>query len=85
VVATSRIPLELPGENVFAVPPMGDVALQSDPFQNDAIALFLDRATSVAGAYALTEHNAKTLSQICDVLHGLPLAIELAASWIPVL
>ena len=36
-------------------------------------------------AYALTEHNAKTLGEICDVLHGLPLAIELAASWIPVL
>ncbi len=36
-------------------------------------------------AYALTEHNARTLGEICDVLHGLPLAIELAASWIPVL
>ena len=59
--------------------------LPSDPFESDATALFLDRATSVAGAYALTEHNAKTLGEICDVLHGLPLAIELAASWIPVL
>jgi hypothetical protein len=49
------------------------------------IALFCDRATSVAGAYALTEHNVKTLSEICEVLHGLPLAIELAASWIRVL
>ena len=37
------------------------------------------------GSYALTENNAKTLSEICDVLNGLPLAIELAASWIPVL
>jgi predicted ATPase/DNA-binding CsgD family transcriptional regulator len=83
VLATSRIPLELHAETVFAVPPMGGD--QTDPFQSDAIALFLDRTTSIAGAYALTEQNAKTLSQICDVLHGLPLGIELAASWIPVL
>jgi predicted ATPase/DNA-binding CsgD family transcriptional regulator len=85
VLATSRIPLELPGEQVFAIPPMGGGALRSDPFQSDAIALFSDRASSVAGAYELTEHNAKTLGEICEVLHGLPLAIELAASWIPVL
>ena len=85
VLATSRIPLEIPAEEVFAIPPMGGAALPSDPFESDATALFLDRATSVAGAYALTEHNAKTLGEICDVLHGLPLAIELAASWIRVL
>jgi DNA-binding CsgD family transcriptional regulator len=85
VLATSRIPLELPAEKVFAVPPMGGSSLGSDPFKNDAIALFLDRATSVSGAYALTEHNAQTLSEVCGVLHGLPLGIELAASWIPVL
>jgi non-specific serine/threonine protein kinase len=85
VLATSRIPLDLPVEQVFAVPPMGGIPLRSDPFQSDAIALFLDRATSVAGAYAVTERNARTLSDICDVLHGLPLGIELAASWIRVL
>jgi non-specific serine/threonine protein kinase len=64
---------------------MGGGTLPSDPFESDATALFLDRTTLVAGGYALTEHNAKTLGEICDVLHGLPLAIELAASWIPVL
>jgi predicted ATPase/DNA-binding CsgD family transcriptional regulator len=85
VLTTSRIPLEIPAEEVFAIPPMGGAALPSHPFESDATALFLDRAASVAGAYAMTEHNAKTLGEICDVLHGLPLAIELAASWIPVL
>ncbi|MCE3274719.1 MAG: hypothetical protein K0R13_574, partial [Propionibacteriaceae bacterium] len=85
VLATSRIPLQMPAEEVFAIPPMGGAVLPSDPFSSDATALFLDRATSVAGAYALTDHNAETLGEVCDVLHGLPLAIELAASWIPVL
>jgi predicted ATPase/DNA-binding CsgD family transcriptional regulator len=85
VLATSRVPLELPVEEVFAIPRMGGDAHAPDQLESDATALFLDRATSVAGAYALTEHNAKTLGEICDVLHGLPLAIELAASWIRVL
>jgi non-specific serine/threonine protein kinase len=85
VVATSRVPLEMSAEEVFAIPPMGGAILPSDPFSSDATALFLDRATSAAGVYAVTEHNAKTLGEICDLLHGLPLAIELAASWIPVL
>jgi predicted ATPase/DNA-binding CsgD family transcriptional regulator len=85
VLATSRIPLQVPAEEVFAIPPMGGGKLPSDPYDSDATALFLDRATIVAGPYALTEHNANALGEICDMLHGLPLAIELAASWIPVL
>jgi len=85
VLATSRIPLELPVEDVFAIPPMGGGTFPSDQYESDATALFLDRTTLVAGGYALTEHNARTLGEICDVLDGLPLAIELAASWIPVL
>jgi predicted ATPase/DNA-binding NarL/FixJ family response regulator len=85
VLATSRIPFGITAEEVFAIPPMGGGALPSDPYASDATALFLDRTTLVAGGYALTEHNARTLGEICDVLHGLPLAIELAASWIPVL
>src|SRR5688500_1640091 len=85
VLATSRIPLQMPAEEVFAIPPMGGAVLPSDPFSSDATALFLDRATSVDGAYSLTDQNAETLGEVCDVLHGLPLDIELAARWIPVL
>jgi hypothetical protein len=62
VLATTHIPLDLPDEQVFAIPPMGSGALRSNPFESDAVALFLDRASSVAGAYALTEHNAKVLA-----------------------
>jgi non-specific serine/threonine protein kinase len=85
VLATSQVPLELPVEKVFAIPPMGGGLLRSDSYDSDATALFLDRTTLVAGGYVLTEHNARTIGEICDVLDGLPLAIELAASWIPVL
>ncbi|MFP5283904.1 MAG: ATP-binding protein, partial [Actinomycetes bacterium] len=72
LVATSRIPLGVAEEEVYAVPPMGE----------EAVDLFVDRATSVAPAYALTEHNAESIGAICTRLNGLPLAIELTASWV---
>jgi len=56
-----------------------------DPNATDATALFVDRATGVAAPYALTGLNGPTLAEICRTLYGLPLAIELAASWIRVL
>jgi predicted ATPase len=69
VLATSRVPLGLPAEEVcaippmaippMAIPPMAGAALRQGPPERDATALFLDRATSVAGASSLTEHNAK--------------------------
>ena len=47
----------------------------------DALELFVDRARTVAPAYALTERNAESIGQICERLAGLPLAVELMASW----
>ena len=75
VVATSRVPLGLDDEQVYAAPPMGDEAKD----------LFVDRATSVAPTYALTEMNADVIAAICRRLDGLPLAVELAAGWVRVL
>jgi predicted ATPase/DNA-binding CsgD family transcriptional regulator len=75
VLATSRIALRAANEQVYVVPPMAD----------EAIDLFVDRAVSTAPTYALTETNAASIGQICEQLEGLPLAIELAASWVRVL
>ena len=58
---------------------------RADGDATDAMALFVDRAAVVASGYALTELNRPTLAEICATLHGSPLAIELAASWIRVL
>jgi non-specific serine/threonine protein kinase len=71
VIATSRIPLRAPDEHVYAVPPLAE-----------AVDLFVDRAASMAPTYALTEHNLEPIAEICDRLAGLPLAIELTASWV---
>ena len=82
VLVTSRIPLGLAGEDIFAIPELGGGRLPAHPLASDATALFLDRARLVAPTYALTENNAGTVDEICKALHGSPLAIELAASWI---
>ena len=85
VLATSRVPLNYrPRKSSPSRPWVAEPSGQIRSTVMQPLS-FLDRTTLVAGGYALTEHNARTLGEICDMLHGLPLAIELAASWIPVL
>ncbi len=85
VLTTSRIPLGMAAERIYAIPPLGMISAGRDPHLTDATALFIDRAAGVAPPYALTGLNGLTLADICRTLDGLPLAIELAASWIRVL
>ena len=70
VLATSREPLHLRAEHVYAVRPL----------QNDAAArLFVQRAQMVQPDFQLTATNSAAIGTIVDHLEGLPLAIELAA------
>jgi len=87
VLTTSQEPLRGPGERVFPIPPLGAAlsAADDDRVRGEAADLFIDRAVTVASVYALTEANLATITRICERLDGLPLAIELAASWIRVL
>jgi predicted ATPase/DNA-binding CsgD family transcriptional regulator len=59
--------------------------LSSPESFGEAVQLFVDRATLHSGQFALTEANVDAVGQICGRLDGLPLAIELAASWISLL
>ncbi len=84
LLVTSRERLRLPEEEVLAVPPLplprGDGRL--DPVQigqAPAVALFVQRAQAQAPDFALNEHNAAAVAELCRRLDGLPLAIELAA------
>jgi predicted ATPase/class 3 adenylate cyclase len=85
VLATSRVPLHITGEQEFPVPQMA----VPDPVRssnleslaaNEAVTLFIDRAAAVRPGMRLTAANAPTVAQIAVRLDGLPLAIELAAS-----
>ena len=82
VMTTSRIPLQVPAEQVYAIPPLG--GLSEGRSQGDAVALFLDRAALGAPGWEAAS-SVDEIAQICARLEGLPLAIELAASWVRVL
>jgi DNA-binding CsgD family transcriptional regulator len=89
VLATSREPLHLYGEQEYAVPPLG----LPDPLHVDlesvaaceSVALFLQQARTVRPDFALTAENVLDIARICVRLEGLPLAIELAAARIKLL
>jgi predicted ATPase/DNA-binding SARP family transcriptional activator len=85
VLATSREPLGVPGEVVWAVPPL-DVP---DPAASDSVAviarspavrLFVTRAAAAAPGFALDADNATAVAELCRRLDGIPLALELAAT-----
>jgi predicted ATPase/DNA-binding CsgD family transcriptional regulator len=81
VLATSREPLSAPGEHVVPVPPLrlpGAGPLERVR-QNEAVALFVERAAAGSGAFALTAANQAAVAELCRRLDGLLLAIELAA------
>jgi class 3 adenylate cyclase len=85
VLATSRIPLRLYGEQEYPVPPLE----LPDPVhlpplehltQYEAVRLFVERARAVKPDFEVTNQSAPAVAEICARLDGLPLAIELAAA-----
>ena len=86
VLATSRSPLQLRGEQEFPVPPLAlpaagnRVANVDALLQYSAVALFQERAAAVRPDFELTATNAGAVVEICSRLDGLPLAIELVAA-----
>ena len=84
VLVTSREGLRVAGENAYRVPSLGipssnDLASPATLARVDSVRLFVERSRAHAPSFALTQHNAQSVSQICTRLDGIPLAIELAA------
>lgn len=90
LLVTSREPLHLSAEWIFQVfgmdyPP---VELESDtsawrPLDDySAVRLFVERARRAQIDFALDPQTAPHIARICRLVEGLPLAIELAASWV---
>jgi predicted ATPase/class 3 adenylate cyclase len=85
IVASSREPLRIAGETVYALPPLTLPAAAASVgvdtvLQSEAARLFVERAQSVKPAFAVTAQDAPALADICRRLDGIPLAIELAAA-----
>ena len=70
ILATSREPLGIEGEQVIALGSLGP----------EAVELFADRARLAVWDFEMGEDNSDAVAQICERLDGLPLAIELAAA-----
>ena len=90
VLATSRSPLRVYGEQEYPVPPLEvpDAAQAADPETLShfaSVALFLERAMAVRPDFGVDASNAPAIAEICMKLDGLPLAIELAAARVRVL
>jgi predicted ATPase/DNA-binding CsgD family transcriptional regulator len=83
IIATSREPLNIPGETAIRVQPLetpAEDAINLHNISSTSVRLFVDRARQVAPTFSLTYHNMPVIAQICRLLEGLPLAIELAAA-----
>jgi predicted ATPase/class 3 adenylate cyclase len=78
-------PSEAPGVERFNVR-VDPGSLTADRLEGyEAVRLFVARARSVRSSFVLDDRNAWTIARICARLHGMPLAIELAAARMKVL
>jgi non-specific serine/threonine protein kinase len=85
ILATSRAPLTVRGEQVYLLPPLAvptgerlshEEALEQSP----AVSLFLERSRAAGRGTAPERDRLRAIGRICSRLDGLPLAIELAAA-----
>ncbi len=99
IIATSREALAVPGEAVHHLKSLscpvtrrqgaggGDGA--AGEFEaavaTEAVRLFAERASTVDPGFALSQDNVGSITQICQRLDGIPLAIELAAARVSVM
>jgi predicted ATPase/class 3 adenylate cyclase len=95
ILASSREPLGIAGENAWPLPPLSlpnhwrDIADGPDALERlmeyEAVRLFVDRASLARPGFHAKNENIAIITQICWRLDGIALAIELAAARIRVL
>ncbi|GAA1458614.1 LuxR C-terminal-related transcriptional regulator [Nocardiopsis exhalans] len=100
ILVTSRQPLHVLGETIWRVPPLSLPArpTPTDPYaavpapiprrdaqRYESVRLFLTRAHAARSGFEMTRENSGYVAEICRMLDGMPLAIELAAARVRVL
>jgi predicted ATPase/DNA-binding XRE family transcriptional regulator len=84
LLLTSREPLHLQGEWIYEVKGLalpeddGDEAFDS----SSAVSLFLQRARQADVRFILHPQERADVVRVCRLVEGMPLAIELAATWV---
>lgn len=94
LLVTSRERLNVQAEQVFPVPGMhmptpAEAAEWTDPEKQaapfSAMQLFINKARRVKPDFMLNHENATAVAEICQLVSGMPLGLELAASWMELL
>ena len=94
VLTTSREKLDIQGETIFRVEgletPSEGSTLSSLKAEHpisafSALQFFEQCASRIQPSFRISEDNYLDVTQICQKVQGMPLAIELAASWLEVL
>ena len=88
ILATSREPLRLSGERTWTLQPFP--VPQQDGSPDDLkryaiVRMFLDHARGYRPDFRLTAGDADAVAAICRASEGIPLAVELAVTWLRVL
>ena len=85
ILATSRESLRVRGETIYPVQALSvpdarrNLSLTA-LLEYESVSLFVDRARAARPRFELTEANASAVTEICQRLDGIPLALELAAA-----
>ena len=85
LLATSRERLNLHAEWLFDLEGLALPEADSDTKEVDSVKLFAQSAKKIRSAFELEDENLETVEQICEHVGGMPLALELAASWLRIL
>lgn len=84
IITTSREPMNVEGEQVYRVAPLDNGGDSTGATETDAekptVRLFVDRANSVRRGLRWSDVELALAGEICDLVDGLPLAIEIAAA-----
>jgi predicted ATPase/DNA-binding winged helix-turn-helix (wHTH) protein len=85
ILATSREPLCVEGENVYRLSPLdcprvASTLTAAEALTSPAARLFAERAAASLRGFELDDGNASVVAEICRNLDGVPLAIEVAAA-----
>ncbi|MCA9239832.1 MAG: hypothetical protein KDA37_06520, partial [Planctomycetales bacterium] len=91
ILVTSRAPLRLQGEQLYPLQGLDYTGAETADRQPDtaSMLLFLQTARRVRPTYGSTYGTdlaeQQSIAEICQLVEGMPLAIELAAAWVTVM
>lgn len=87
VITTSRERLDVTGEWVLPIEGLAVLGSPTDKdiLHQDAMQLFIKRAKRARLSFSFTQEDLQDVLEICQLVQGSPLGIELAATWVRVL